>query len=222
MQTITVFDEAIQLTIPTGWLDVSSFRQVPDNQYVWVETNPLQGGERFYPSHGRSGEAVGAAGAFTSRDGLPLDKSLILELLQWNPEWTVEHYAAELLGEWGATDSSSVLYPAQDLQLLAAELDPNGDMGLATQDDSIQKSIMGLVCQVAKFNSTVPDSVLVVLGLIRLESVATDALVTLNIPLDAQRHHDADNVNATAQAGVHTIAALLASFTVLSYDLFAT
>ncbi len=56
-----LFDGAIEIDLKDGWIDCSTFRQIPDNQYVWVEKVD-QGPE----------------------------KSIILELLDIKSEWNAE------------------------------------------------------------------------------------------------------------------------------------
>jgi hypothetical protein len=31
-----IFDEKIKISIPSGMIDASKFREIPDNQYVWI------------------------------------------------------------------------------------------------------------------------------------------------------------------------------------------
>ncbi len=72
MQNTLLFDDSIQISIPNGWIDCSSFRQVPDNQYCWVQADEVP-----------STTTLELPGAHSKLE----EYSLILELVQMNPEW---------------------------------------------------------------------------------------------------------------------------------------
>ncbi len=121
-------------------------------------------------------------------------------MVELQTDWNVESHINELVSE------------NQDLPSPPAVL-------FKTISPSI--SLIAKMLHLKKFNSTKLDSVLVVMGLIRLADVETDVVITMNIPMHTE-------VPTCTERAIHDVAtkwtefmqAILNSFQILDWSLF--
>lgn len=224
-----IFDDKIELKIPTLMLDVSQFRQVPDNQYCWVvRTETDQGVEgdvgRDHSSN-RNGYSSSLGKAFPSvvqQDAMiPSDFSLILELVEMNSCPNVSAYIDDL-----AESDDGPYFNPQPTPILQLH-DKVIPIPLANDSQTYNASLAAKLLTLSKFNgmgaANAVQDVLVVMGLVRLARAETDILITMNLPLA----HVFDNevqrtqmINDWALRWIGIMESIIQSFRVLDWSLF--
>ncbi|ORY41607.1 Mog1p/PsbP-like protein [Rhizoclosmatium globosum] len=143
---MSLFGGAITLAVPPSHTDASVFREVPDNQEVFVSTTD--------------------------------NSSLIVELLEMErdqQDWALFHFI-ELASDNDAALPADAIVARTQLQLLPS-------MNLPS--DSSIAIIHGLQFS-AKFNKTEKDRVHIFLAVVRIPTVQTDLLISVNRPVDAE------------------------------------
>jgi hypothetical protein len=115
-----------------------------------------------------------------------------------------DQYLEQLVEECQASDLA-IIHP---VERLAPVLRGNKSL----EESASIFDIVLASCKISKFNSAIRDDLVIVMGLIRLESVATDVMITLNLP-------NLSDTNA-AQDWMLIMSTTLASFQVLNPSLF--
>lgn len=157
-QEIPLYGGAITTVIPDGFLDVSMLREVPDTQEVYVNSRSEND---------------------ANDDGLGFNESVIVDLLQRVEEGddkkALEFHLKEIADLNGSTQWEVLKYQALESQTLA------------TSGAIAQCCVM---LETAYKWGKVNEKEIVVscIGLIRLEDVDTDVLITVNVPLDAKKY----------------------------------
>lgn len=152
---------------------------------------------REVPSH----QYVWVVSGSSKETPLPKDFSLILELVEIaaDKEWNAMSYIQELQQE-AADDAGSPVIPLIDSKVILEN-----------------SCLAAALLKLPKFNSLHLDSVIVVLGLIRLKKAETDVLITMNIPIQ-EDNQSAQNCASTYAKLMETA---LQSFKVLDWTLFS-
>lgn len=221
-----IFDDKIAIEIPSFLIDISAFRQVPDNQYCWVSGIEGTGGTAGQVGGGQVGDGTSHgrdSGSFNPGfvGGLqiPNDFSMILELVEMDSCQNVSAYIDELVD----SDDSSSLSLSHLLQEKAISI--TGVLATAAS-----ASMAAKLLKMGKFNGKSAENaaqdVLVVMGLVRLLRTETDVLITMNLPLE----HLFDNSNGSqgqlqvlidwALRWTGVMESVLNSFQVVDWSLF--
>lgn len=157
-----LFGGAMRISLPSRFMDVSDVRPVPDHQEVFADVDT--------------------------------DSSVIVEVLELHEAENVAQYyfhdMAEANGaEDGGTVEDEAVMDSADVSptkcVPAAFCAPRRPPTEPTAPRSVQSefySVRGLQ-QVAKFREAVANSVLLLMGVIRLPNQQSDVLVTVNRPL---------------------------------------
>ena len=153
-----LFGGAIASKLPEGFVDISEFREVPDNQEVFVENDT--------------------------------DASIIIELFDYETDIpddkAVRHYFNELAAFNESTHYVVLNDNIIDDQTCAPLIPPDHTREILIGHQSISKY--------RNRPDSVVDEVYVILVLIRLKSVGTDLLVSLNIPV---KHGEAEEAEGS-------------------------
>ena len=201
MEKRLIFDGACELQVPSHWLDCSLIRQIPDNQYCWV----VPGRTKETPEE-TANFSQDSSTFYFSQDSstfyFPQDSSLILELLESAPS-IHSHFDDLLQAEFEITKQNvSVLYDS-------------------TTAASNHHQILGSLLHLSKFNKTTKDSVILILGLVSLDAVDCNVLLSLNLPIaDIQIQNDQE-MNRFVAYYVSVMQSILDSFKVNDFSLFA-
>eukprot|EP01097_Dermamoeba_algensis_P000882 TRINITY_DN1325_c0_g1_i1.p1 TRINITY_DN1325_c0_g1~~TRINITY_DN1325_c0_g1_i1.p1 ORF type:complete len:190 (-),score=32.51 TRINITY_DN1325_c0_g1_i1:31-600(-) len=152
---VDLFGGAIKCELPAGWLDVSNIRQVPDNQEVYMSNTTKPGEEEC---------------------------SIIIELLALQDDVPNEQIGLFQFIELAKEEDESLI---QDAILQQVEINKQ----LTTAQDLPQLSAQGVYASylqghlwLSKTRSAVKTRVQIYMVDIRLFSVTTDLLITLNYP----------------------------------------
>ncbi|SCU79370.1 LAMI_0A08526g1_1 [Lachancea mirantina] len=193
-QTQLFYGGAIASVIPKGFLDASLLREVPDTQEVFVNSRKETEIDEF-------------------KDGLGLDESVIVDLLQ-QVEETDDLKALQVhLSEISDLNGSS------EWHLLKHEVKsgPNAQTAIAVEP-------------AYKWGKKeLKETLVVCIALLRLKEFETDVVITVNIPLkgekelrklsDATQYENA-SIPASIEGGYRLIQAMVREFKVLDSSLF--
>ncbi|KAL7753019.1 hypothetical protein RI367_001470 [Sorochytrium milnesiophthora] len=177
-----LFGGAISALVPANFADTSQFREVPDNQEVFVD--------------------------------MQSDVSLIFELLELaegaGADKVADYHYHRLLEDSDAT--SEAIHDIRTLQ--------PGTMQLSASGRAFTAQRLVATMRAAKFNQRAQDTVAVVLWAIRLPDVATDVLITFNVPLQVTTSN-ATPAPRLSDAHVAEMQRVASSFAIHDWSLFA-
>ena len=182
-----LYGGAVTTELPAGFLDASLFRSVPDTQEVYV--------------NGRR-PAGDTSSGYNADDGLGFNESIIVDLLQRveadDDRAALDIHLNEIDSLNGGGSHGYRVLKYELLEGLIVENDgTSGNNGSATTAQACITVQSANKWGDPRQRETVTSCI----GLIRLSDVATDVLITINVPLTSQEEEEEELALGTAETG---------------------
>ena len=223
-----LYGGAVTTVIPAGFLDASLFRSVPDTQEVYV--NGRRPGQDVNVSV--EGRQTGSISNYEVNDGLGFNESIIVDLLQ-RVEADDDRAALDIhLNEIDSLNGGSHSYRVVKYELLEG-LTVEEPPTLPGNNSPVTTAQACITVQSANKwgDPRQRETVTSCVGLIRLSDVATDVLITINVPLTSDEEKelslgtvtetsDDDRIPRRTLAAYRLLLEMLRNFKVVDRGLF--
>ncbi|CCK68462.1 Ran GTPase-binding protein MOG1 KNAG_0B00130 [Huiozyma naganishii CBS 8797] len=198
LKTVQLYGGAVSTVVPDGFLDVSLLREVPDTQEVYVNSRT-------------------AAEVAQCTDGLGEDESILVDLLQRVDADSDEEALRVHVGEIAELNGSRGQWRLLQREVLEME----------QQDQHQHHAQAAIVVEQVPLRGSGrsgAETVVSCIGLIRLEDVATDVVISINVTLQGTIEDgdgDDEAVPPRVAAAFTILKQIISNFKVHDKSLFA-